>query len=137
MRRLTTNAPGALPKLRGIILSPVNGTRLKLPKGVQRIVDAEQSALGVAKLGRSFTWRSRLRSWPVMMLNGGPLFPTINGLNTTFHHGRLMVLNSVNRCRMSKEPRPNSPDVSYEFIGKSVLPWPSVSFVVLLNESCH
>src|ERR1044072_5523163 len=133
-RILTTTEPGALPKLRGTIVSPGNGTRLKMPNGVQRMFGAEQSAFAAAKLGRSFTWRSRFKSCPVMMLNGGPLFATTNGFSTRFHHGRFTVPKIVKRCRTSNRPRLNSPDVSYELIGNSAPPWPSVSLVVLLKE---
>src|SRR5215212_1385721 len=111
-RILATNAPGALPKLRGTIVSPGSGTRLKLPKGVHRIVEAAQFALGPAKLGRSFTCLSRLRSWPVIILNPGPVLATTIGFSTSFHHGKLTVPKRLKRCRMSKELRPNSPDVS-------------------------
>src|SRR5829696_3914722 len=111
-RILATNAPGALPKLRGTIVSPGSGTRLKLPNGVHRIVEAAQFALGPAKLGRSFTCLSRLRSWPVIILNPDPVLATTIGFSTTFHHGKLTVPKRLNRCRMSKELRPNSPDVS-------------------------
>src|SRR5215216_2977671 len=55
IRRLATNEPGACPKLRGTIVSPGNGVRLKLPKRVHLIFGAEQSAFGPAKLGRSLT----------------------------------------------------------------------------------
>ncbi len=57
----------------------------------------EQSAFGPAKLGRSLNWRSRFRSWPVVMLNPGPVLATTNGFSTTFHHGRLTVPKIVNR----------------------------------------
>ena len=72
----------------------------------------EQSAFGPAKLGRSLNCRSRFRSWPVVILNPGPLLAITNGFKTTFHHGRLMVPKMVNRCRISNELRPNSPDKS-------------------------
>src|ERR1043166_10267167 len=101
-----------------MIVSPGKGSRLNLPKLVHRIV-AEQGALAAAKLGRSFDWRSRFRSRPVMILNPGPVFATMNGLTTTFHHGRLTVPNPVNRCRISNPARPNSPVRPYEFIGNS------------------
>src|ERR1044072_5404795 len=52
IRRLTTNDPGACPKLRGMIVSPGSGVRLKLPKRVHLIFSAEQSAFGPAKVGR-------------------------------------------------------------------------------------
>src|SRR5690242_6740866 len=133
-RRFTTKAPGALPKLRGMIVSPGKGVRLKFPKLVHLIFRAEQSAFGPAKLGRSLNCRSRFRSWPVVMLNGGPVFATTKGFSTSFHHGRLTVPKTVKRCRISNELRPNSPERSYEFTGNSAPPWPSVSFVVLLSE---
>src|ERR1043166_2763418 len=113
-----------------IIVSPGNGSRLNLPKRVHLIV-AEQGALSAAKLGRSLNWRSRLRSRPVVMLNAVPVFATTNGFTTTFHHGRLTVPKIVNRCRISKELRPYSPDVSYEFTGNNALPCPSVSLLDL------
>src|SRR5215217_4745143 len=74
MRRLTTNAPGALPKLRGMSVSPDSGVRLKFPKRVHLMFSAEQSAFIPAKLGRSLNCRSRFRSWPVVILNPGPVF---------------------------------------------------------------
>src|SRR5215204_2343986 len=119
IRMLTTNDPGAWPKFRGMIVSPGSGARLKLPKRVHRIVNEEQFAFGPAKLGRSLNCRSRLRSCPVVMLNPGPVLATTNGFSTTFHHGRFTVPKIVKRCRISKEPRPNSPEASYEFIGNS------------------
>src|SRR6185503_13532836 len=121
-RRFITNAPGAWPKLRGMIVSPGSGVRLKFPKRVHLMFCAEQSAFGPAKLGRSLNCRSRFRSWPVVILNPGPVFATINGFSTTFHHGRLTVPKTVNRCRISNELRPNSPVRSYEFIGNSAPP---------------
>src|SRR6185503_14859943 len=117
-----------------MIVSPSPGVRLKLPKRVHLITGEEQSAFGPANAGRSLNCRSRFRSWPVVILKPGPVFAMTNGFTTTFHHGRLTVPKIVNRCRMSNELRPNSPDVSYEFIGNSWPPWPSVSFVVLLSE---
>src|SRR6185436_3190705 len=133
-RRFTTKAPGAWPKLRGMSVSPGNGVRLKFPKRVHLILSARQLAFGPAKLGRSLNCRSRFRSWPVVILNPGPVLATMNGFSTTFHHGRLTVPKTVNRCRISNELRPNSPEVSYEFIGNNALPWPSVSLLDLLNE---
>src|SRR6185503_984600 len=105
-----------------MIVSPGNGVRLKFPKRVQRMFTAEQSALAAAKLGRSLNCLSRLRSWPVVILNPGPVLAMTNGLNTTFHHGKLTVPMIVKRCRISNELRPNSPDVSYEFTGNSAPP---------------
>src|SRR6266852_4176238 len=115
-----------------MICSPGFGTRLKLPNRVQRMLMFAQSAPAAAKLGRSLYWRSRFVSRPVVILNGGPEFATINGLNTNFHHGALMVPISVKRCRTSPEPRPYSPVKSYELTGKP--PPPSVSLVVLLRK---
>src|SRR6185295_15848650 len=117
-----------------MIVSPGNGVRLKFPNRVHLMFGAEQSAFGPAKLGRSLNCRSRLRSWPVVILKPGPVLATINGFSTTFHHGRLTVPKTVNRCRISNELRSYSPEVSYEFIGNSAPPWPSVSLLVLLNE---
>src|ERR1700752_1874682 len=117
-----------------MIWSPSRGTKLKFPYFVHLIVDSRQLAFGPAKAGRSFVWRSRFRSCPVVILNGGPVFATTNGLSTTFHHGKLTVPNIVKRWRTSKVPLPNSSLVSYEFIGNSGPPWPSVSFVLLLRK---
>src|SRR6266404_1200769 len=118
-----------------MICSPGFGTRLKLPNRVQRMLMFAQSAPAAAKLGRSLYWRSRLVSRPVVILNGGPEFATINGLNTSLHQGALIVPTKVNRCRTSPEPRPNSPVKSYEFTGKP--PPPSVSLFILLQMKVH
>ena len=81
---------------------------LKFPKRVH-LIGNTQTAFAAAKLGRSVSCRSRLVSWPVMILNPGPLLAITNGFTTTFHHGRLMVPKTVNRCRISNELRLNSP----------------------------
>src|SRR5262245_23186932 len=97
MRKLTENEPGLWPKFLGIMRSPVSGTRLKFPNGVQRMVDRVQSTFAGAKAGRSFVTRSRFRSCPVVMLKGGPVLATMKGLITTFHHGEFIVPKIVKR----------------------------------------
>jgi len=53
-------------------------------------------------------------------LNAWPVFATMNGFSTTFHHGRLTVPKIVNRCRISNELRPYSPEASYEIEHKHI-----------------
>src|SRR5215813_8706995 len=105
-----------------MIVSPGKGDKLNLPNCVHLIAGDEQSAFAAAKLGRSLNWRSRFRSRPVVILNPGPVFATMNGFTTSFHHGRLTVPKIVKRCRISNPARPNSPLRSYEFTGNSAPP---------------
>src|SRR6266481_6547791 len=115
-----------------MIVSPAKGDRLKLPKGVHLINGEEQLAFAPAKLGRSVNCRSRFESRPVVILKGGAELATMKGLKVSFHNfGLLYVPKTENRCRTSKPPRPHSPETSYESLGNSDPPWPSVSFMVL------
>jgi hypothetical protein len=90
MRKFAVNEPDALPKLRGMIVSPGNGTKLKLPKLVHLISGDAQLALAPAKLGRSEKFRSRFESMPVVILKGGAELATMKGLKVSFHNFGLL-----------------------------------------------
>jgi hypothetical protein len=61
-----------------MIVCAGSGRRSKAPYGV-RITPVRVTS--VAQAGRSLKMESPLKSWPVLILKGGPELTVINGLN--------------------------------------------------------